>query len=64
MANPFSLEGKIALVTGGNTGIGQGIALALADAGADVASVARGRRTTPSARSWPRGAAPPPSRPT
>ena len=41
MANPFSLEGRIALVTGGNTGIGQGIALALADAGADVASVAR-----------------------
>lgn len=40
MANPFSLEGKVALITGGNVGLGQGIALALADAGADIASVA------------------------
>ncbi len=33
----FNLEGKVALVTGGNTGLGQGIAIALAGAGADIA---------------------------
>src|SRR5688572_16422653 len=38
MANPFSLEGRVALVTGANTGLGQGIALALAQAGADIAA--------------------------
>ena len=40
-SNPFDLSDKVALVTGANTGIGQGIAVALAKAGADVALVAR-----------------------
>ncbi len=37
----FDLTGKVAIVTGANTGIGQGIAAALAKAGADIALVTR-----------------------
>jgi 2-deoxy-D-gluconate 3-dehydrogenase len=36
-AHRFSLEGKVALVTGGNAGLGRSMALALHDAGARVA---------------------------
>jgi len=38
----FRLDGKVALVVGGNKGLGQAMALALASAGADVCVVGRG----------------------
>jgi 2-deoxy-D-gluconate 3-dehydrogenase len=41
MTAMFDLSGKVAVVTGANTGIGQGIALALASAGAFIAAVGR-----------------------
>ncbi|HTO30951.1 MAG TPA: 2-dehydro-3-deoxy-D-gluconate 5-dehydrogenase KduD [Pararhizobium sp.] len=41
MANPFDLSGRTAVVTGANTGIGQGIAVALAQAGATIVAVGR-----------------------
>jgi 2-dehydro-3-deoxy-D-gluconate 5-dehydrogenase len=41
MSDLFSLEGKVAIVTGANTGLGQAMAAALATAGADVALVGR-----------------------
>ncbi len=43
MASPkmFNLQGRVAAVTGGNGGIGRGIALGLAQAGASIAILAR-----------------------
>jgi 3-oxoacyl-[acyl-carrier protein] reductase len=40
-ASPFSLEGKIAIVTGGGVGIGRSISLEFARAGADVVVASR-----------------------
>jgi 2-deoxy-D-gluconate 3-dehydrogenase len=45
MSSAFDLSGKVAIVTGANTGIGQGIAVALAQAGADIAAVGRTQPT-------------------
>jgi len=36
----FKLDGKVAIVTGASTGLGQGMAIALAEAGADIVGVA------------------------
>lgn len=44
--NPFDLAGKVAIVTGGNGGIGLGIARGLGNAGAAVAVAARDEAKT------------------
>lgn len=41
MSDLFKLSGKTALVTGANTGLGQAIAIALAEAGADIVAAGR-----------------------
>ena len=41
----FSLQGKVAIVTGSNTGLGQGIAKAFVEAGAKVMGVSRSAST-------------------
>ncbi len=45
MKDRFALDGRVAIVTGGGTGIGRGTALVLAEHGADV--VLAGRRPQP-----------------
>ncbi|MGH7363221.1 MAG: SDR family NAD(P)-dependent oxidoreductase, partial [Candidatus Methylomirabilales bacterium] len=44
MTDPFDLTGKVALVTGASRGLGEGMALALARAGADCVLVSRSAR--------------------
>jgi 2-deoxy-D-gluconate 3-dehydrogenase len=46
MENLFNLKGKVALITGGNGGIGQGIAKGLASSGCDIVIAARNERKT------------------
>jgi len=41
MTHPLSLEGKIAVIVGGTSGIGRALSIGLADAGADVIASAR-----------------------
>ena len=41
MSDLFDLSGQVALVTGANTGLGRGIAVGLAQAGADIVAVGR-----------------------
>jgi 2-deoxy-D-gluconate 3-dehydrogenase len=41
VSNPFDLTGRVAVITGANTGIGQAIALALGQAGAAIVAVGR-----------------------
>lgn len=42
---PFDLSGRVAVVTGGSTGLGFGMAAGLAEAGADIVLVDRQERT-------------------
>src|SRR4029077_14226108 len=48
----FSLEGRVALVTGGSSGIGRGIAGALGRAGAGVVLLARGEVALADTAAW------------
>jgi 2-deoxy-D-gluconate 3-dehydrogenase len=44
----FSLQGKVAVVSGCDTGLGQGMALGLAEAGCDIVGLISLNRLKPS----------------
>lgn len=48
--NAFDLTGKVAIVTGCDTGLGQGMTLGLAQAGCDIVGVNRRIPTKPQRR--------------
>src|ERR1700744_309553 len=50
IVNTFDLTGKVAIVTGSNTGLGAGMAVALAAAGCDIVGVSRADAGTTAAR--------------
>jgi 2-deoxy-D-gluconate 3-dehydrogenase len=49
MENMFGLEGKVAIITGGNSGIGKGIARGFAGMGANIVIAARNHQKTAAA---------------
>ncbi|SQC71604.1 putative 2-deoxy-D-gluconate 3-dehydrogenase [Klebsiella pneumoniae] len=57
--NAFDLTGKVAIVTGCDTGLGQGMTLGLAQAGCDIVGI---NRKIPMIRPPGAGAGPPLSR--
>lgn len=56
MTGAFDLDGRTAVVTGANTGIGQAIAIALAGAGASIVGVGRSSMEETQARVLAKGA--------